>query len=128
MSIAYWCVLVTAVLPYVWTGLAKSRGQRYDNRNPRAWFAKQTDHAVQRAHAAHLNAFEAFPVFAAGVLACDLTDVPAVTVNALAVVFVVARVLHGALYVSGHALARSVVWIVGIGCALGLLVQAALAA
>ena len=68
MSIAYWCILVTALLPYLWVFIAKRSGDRYNNRNPRAWMAKQEgNYKVQRANAAHLNGFEAFPAFVAGV-------------------------------------------------------------
>src|SRR3546814_2363738 len=67
MSIAYWCILVAALLPYVWAFVAK-RGPRYDNHDPRGWLAKQDDPHARRANAAHLNAFEAFAPFAAGVL------------------------------------------------------------
>src|SRR3546814_11682221 len=65
LSIAYWCVLIAALLPYVWVGIAKSRGQRYNNRDPRGWLARQDNPLVQRANAAQLNAFEAFAPFAA---------------------------------------------------------------
>src|SRR3546814_4050788 len=44
------------------------RGPRYDNHDPRGWLAKQGDPHARRANAAHLNAFEAFAPFAAGVL------------------------------------------------------------
>ncbi len=39
MTIAYWCVLVAAILPYVWTGIAKmSSGYgRKANKAPRTW-------------------------------------------------------------------------------------------
>ena len=128
ISTAYWCVLIAALLPYIWTGLAKSRGERYDNREPRAWLSRQTDPRIQRANAAQLNAFEAFPAFAAGVILADIAGVPDARIALLAVVFVVARLAHGLCYVTGIALARSAAWMVGIGCAVALLVQAAMAA
>ncbi|WP_462115409.1 MAPEG family protein [Lysobacter xanthus] len=127
ISTAYWCVLVAALLPYVWTVLAKSRGERYDNREPRAWLAKQADPRVQRANAAQMNAFEAFPAFAAGVVLADLAGVADDRIALLAVVFVAARLLHGMFYVAGIAAARSLVWFVGLGCAVALLAQAAMA-
>lgn len=128
ISVAYWCVLVAALLPYVWTVLAKSRGEPYDNREPRAWLARQGDPRVQRANAAQLNAFEAFPAFAAGVLLADVAGVPDGRIALLAVVFVAARVLHGIFYVAGVAAARSLVWFVGLACVVALLAQAAMAA
>ena len=88
MSIAYWCVLVAALLPYAWVVIAKRTGPRYNNRDPRQWIARQEDPRIQRAYAAHLNAFEAFAPFAAGVLMAQLAGVPAGLVQALALAFV----------------------------------------
>ncbi len=126
MAIAYWCILIAALLPYVWVSIAKQSGERYNNREPRSWQSKQTNPRSQRAHAAHLNGFESFPAFVAGVLMAQLAGVPHATITLLAIVFVVARVLHGVFYITNvHAL-RSLVWAVGFGSALTLMVKAAL--
>ncbi|GAB2509796.1 MAPEG family protein [Lysobacter humi (ex Lee et al. 2017)] len=125
LAVAYWCVLVAAVLPYIWVGYAKSRGQRYDNRDPRAWLARQDDPRVQRATAAQLNAFEAFPAFAAGVVLAQLAEVPETRIAGLALAFLIARVLHGAFYLAGKPLLRSLSWMIGIACSVGLLASAA---
>jgi uncharacterized MAPEG superfamily protein len=126
ISVAYWCVLVAALLPYVWTVVAKSRGERYDNREPRAWLARQDDPRVQRANAAQLNGFEAFPAFAAAVILAHIAGGADARVALLALVFVAARVLHGFFYVAGIAAARSLVWFVGLACVVALLLQAAM--
>ena len=127
MSIAYWCILVTALLPYLWVFIAKRSGDRYNNRNPRAWMAKQEgNYKVQHANAAHLNGFEAFPAFVAGVLMAQLAGVPADTITPLAIGFVVARVLHGVFYLTDKHSLRSLSWLVGMLCAVGLMVLAAL--
>ena len=68
LAIAYWCVLVAALLPYVWVTIAKSSGERYDNRDPRGWTARQSNPRVHRANAAQLNGYEAFAPFAAAVV------------------------------------------------------------
>ncbi|RZA29885.1 MAG: hypothetical protein EOP92_36040 [Lysobacteraceae bacterium] len=126
MSIAYWCILIAAVLPYVWVFVAKQSGERYNNRDPRGWQAKQTNPRSQRAHAAHLNGFESFPVFVAGVLMAQLAGVDVGTINLLAIVFVVARVLHGVFYLGNVQAMRSLVWLVGFSSAIALIVMAAL--
>ncbi len=126
MAIAYWCILIAALLPYVWVTIAKQSGERYNNRDPRSWQSRQTNPHSQRAHAAHLNGFESFPAFVAGVLMAQLAGVPHATITLLAIVFVVARVLHGVFYISNvHAL-RSLVWLAGFASALALIVMAAL--
>ena len=127
LATAYWCVLIAALLPYIWIGFAKAGAPKYNNRNPRAWMAKQDgNYRVQRANAAHLNAFEAFAPFAAGVVMAQLAGVAAATIAMLALAFIVLRVLHGVFYLADIALARSLVWIGGYGCAIALLVLAAM--
>lgn len=128
IAVAYWCVFAAALLPYLWVGFAKAGGRGYDNRDPRAWLARQDDPRRSRAVAAQLNAFEAFPVFAAGVILADMAGVADARIALLSVIFIAARIAHGLLYIAGQALLRSLVWFVGIGCALTLLAQAALAA
>ena len=125
MSTAYWCVLIAALLPYAWIAVAKAR-PGYNNRNPRAWAAKSDNYLVQRANAAHLNAFESFAPFAAGVVLAQLAGVEAATVNALSIAFVVFRVLHGVLYIGDKPLLRSLAWLGGFACVAALIVLAAL--
>lgn len=126
MAIAYWCILIAALLPYAWVFVAKQSGERYNNRDPRGWQAKQTNPRSQRAHAAHLNGFESFPIFVAGVLMAQLAGVKVSTIDLLAIVFVVARVLHGTFYLANAQALRSLVWLVGFVSALSLIVMAAM--
>lgn len=128
MTIAYWCLLAAALLPYLWTGVAKAYGERYDNRDPRGWQARQENPRSRAAYAAHLNAFEAFPAFAAGVLGAQLAGVDTGWIDWLALAFIAFRVLHGVFYIAGKAPLRSLVWAGGFACTVALLVLAALAA
>ena len=122
MTIAFWCVLFAGLLPYVAVGIAKV-GKRFDNHAPRDWLAKQ-DGYRKRAHAAHLNTFEAFPFFAAGVFIAHITIAPTNIINTIAVAFVVARVAYIWCYVSDRASLRSIAWIVGFGLTAALYVVA----
>ena len=126
MTIAYWCIFIAALLPYLWVGIGKSGTKGYDNRDPRGWMAKQSHPRVLRGNAAHLNAFEAFAPFAASVLMAQAAGVHPGRITTLAVVFIVCRVLHGVLYLSNTHALRSLAWMVGIGCVAALMVQAAL--
>lgn len=126
MTIAYACLLAAALLPYVWTVVAKRSAPGFDNRDPRGWLARQDNPRVQRANAAQLNAFEAFPAFAAAVLMAQLAGVDAGRVAALAVAFVALRVLHGICYLAGVHIARTLAWAAGIACVVALMVQAVL--
>ncbi|WP_242112083.1 MAPEG family protein [Luteimonas aquatica] len=127
MATAYWCIVIAAVLPYLWVFVAKSGGPRYDNRDPRGWISKQENPRVKRADAAHLNSFEAFAPFAAGVLMAQFSGLDPQRINVIAVVFVVARLLHGVLYLTNKPPLRSLAWLVGYVCILALMVQSAIA-
>ena len=125
MTTAYWCILIAALLPYLWVTVAKGAGARYDNRDPRGWQARQDNPRSHRANAAQLNAFEAFAPFAASVLMAQAADVDPAQIARLAIAFVVLRVLHGLFYVAGiHAL-RSLAWGGGFAGVVWLMVKAA---
>ena len=127
IATAYWCVLVAALLPYVWTTVAKASGERYDNRDPRGWVARQSDPRVHRANAAQLNAFEAFAPFAAAVLMAQLAGVAEGRIAMLAIAFVVLRFLHGLVYTMGvRPPMRSLVWAGAFACMVALMVMSAL--
>ena len=125
MSIAYWCILVSALLPYAWVTIAKRSGPRYNNRDPRQWIARQEDPRVQRAFAAHLNAFEAFAPFAAGVLMAQAAGVPVPVIQMLSLAFVGFRILHGLFYLTAWHWLRSLAWLGGFVCVAWLMVAAA---
>ena len=115
-TIAYWCVLVMAILPIVSTGIAKygmfSKSRRdgcYDNHNPRAWLAKQTDWRA-RANAAQANTFEALPFFFAAVIIAHQLQARQTMIDILAFMFVVLRVAYVLMYVADMAKTRSVIW------------------
>ncbi|MGN6152167.1 MAG: MAPEG family protein [Lysobacteraceae bacterium] len=128
MSIAYWCILVAAALPYLWVAIGRFGVRGYDNHDPRGWNAAQTFPRTRRGYAAHLNAFEAFAPFAAGVLAAQAAGVDPGRIATLAIAFIVCRILHGTFYLADLAALRSLSWMGGLGCVLALLAQAALKA
>jgi len=122
MSIAYWCVFTAVVMPYVFTGIAKAgTGQRYDNQKPRE-FLKSVSGYHQRAHWAQLNSFETFPAFAAAVIIAHQLNVNQYTIDIYALSFIAARVLYGICYLCDWATLRSLCWMLGIACVLGLFV------
>jgi uncharacterized MAPEG superfamily protein len=119
MSIASICILIAALLPYIATGLAKT-APGYDNRDPRSWLSTLQGWR-HRAHSAHLNSFEAFPLFAIAVLAAQIKAVDVHLINPLAITFVAARILYIVCYIANLDRLRSLVWLVGIGCCVALL-------
>lgn len=126
-TLAYWCVLVVALLPIVCAGIAKSGMFRvsrrlggYDNVDPRAWLARQTDWRA-RANAAQANSFEALPFFIGAVLIAQQLGANQGLVDVLAFVFVVLRVVYILLYVAGQATARSAVWSLALAANIAIL-------
>lgn len=126
MTIASWCVMAAALLPYVWTGMAKftSGFRPRDNHAPRE-FLDHLQGPAKRAHWAQLNTFESTPGFMAAVLVAQQAHAPQGPVNALAVTYIVLRLAYGVLYIKDLATLRSLVWAAGLACVVGLFLVAA---
>ncbi|MBP8183948.1 MAG: MAPEG family protein, partial [Rhodoferax sp.] len=115
-TVAYWCLLVAALLPIACAGVAKAgqfgksrRDGGYDNENPREWLARQTDWRA-RANAAQANTFEALPFFMAAVIVAHQLGAHQGRLDILAFLFIVLRILYIMMYVGGMATVRSAVW------------------
>ncbi|MGA9342566.1 MAG: MAPEG family protein [Rhodanobacteraceae bacterium] len=127
MPIAYWCILAAALLPLLFTAIAKGLGRRqFDNAAPRD-FQARLQGAPARAHWAHLNSLEAFAPFAAAVLVAEQLHVAQGRIDALALAFVALRLAYGACYIANQATLRSVVWGLALLCVIALFVSAACA-
>lgn len=127
MTIAFWCVLIAGLLPYAAIGIAKwDKTYLRNNDQPREWEARLTGRAG-RAHAAHLNSFEAFPLFAAAVIIATMCKAPPATVDGIAFAFVITRIVYIGCYVGNQATLRSLVWMAGLGLSIALFIVAALA-
>jgi uncharacterized MAPEG superfamily protein len=126
MNWVYLSLLIAGVLPIACAGIAKAGFRQYDNRDPRAWLARQTGFRA-RANAAQANSFEAFPFFAAGTLLAIVAGVDAARLTPLCIGFVLARLGYIACYLSDQATLRSIVWAVGYGIVVTLYILATLA-
>lgn len=121
MTWALWCVLIAGLLPFVATGIAKWGRSDFDNHHPREWEARLEGRRA-RAHAAQLNSFEAFPLFAASVLTAHWVAGAQSEVDILASVWIGLRVLYLYFYLTDRATLRSVVWIAALLVVIGLFV------
>ncbi|MAE33680.1 MAG: hypothetical protein CMH97_00205 [Oceanospirillaceae bacterium] len=119
MTLAYWCVLAAALMPFLFTGIAKFSGGRYNNYSPREFLEKQEGFR-KRAHWAQLNSFEAFPMFAAAVIIAHLTGAEQDYINTLAIAFIGIRIVYGAMYLANLAALRTLVWSAGLACVIAL--------
>ena len=115
-TVAYWCVLIAALLPICCAWLAKSgsfgksrKDGGFDNRNPRAWMAQQTDWRA-RANAAQSNSFESLPFFIGAVIIAHLLGAGQTLLDILAFLYVMLRIFYILMYVSDMPTARSALW------------------
>jgi len=120
MTITLWSLFAAAFLPYVWFGIAtplrKAEFGTADNDHPRIQEAKQTGRGA-RAMGAHANAFEALAVWAPAVLAAHATNPGSALAPKLAIAWMAVRVLHGIVYIAGIAGVRTLLFAVGMICA-----------
>ena len=120
MTLGYWTVLAAGILPYFAVVVAKWR-RDYDNAALRAGL-ERLGALQQRAYWAHLNGFEAFPLFAAAVIIAHLAKAPQQWVDGLALAFVLLRVGYTLLYIYNKPTLRSLAWAGGFLCVIGLFV------
>jgi uncharacterized MAPEG superfamily protein len=116
LTVAHWCVLFAALLPYACSYLAKFRdfgkprkAGGYDNSDPRGWLARQEGWKA-RANAAQANSFEALPFFIGAVLIAHQAGAAQTRLDILAVLFVTLRIIYVVMYVAGLPRTRSAIW------------------
>ena len=127
MTTPLWCLVIVALLPYP---IAFSGGYfkmrqfgAIDNKHPREQ-AQRLEGVGARAVAAQANAWEALGLFTAVVAVLSFANPEAARGAAaakLSLGFLATRVLHPIFYLANIDVARSLVFLVGIGCAIGLL-------
>lgn len=121
MTMAFWCVFVAALLPYVPFGLASSK---LNPNAPRLGVAA-LEGVAARAYGAHLNGFEAFPFFAAAVIVSHIVEGANATVGWLALAFILARLAHMAFYLMDRQPLRSASFFVGMALTVVIFVHPA---
>jgi uncharacterized MAPEG superfamily protein len=126
-TLAYWCVLIAALLPIICAGIAKwgmmgtpRKQGGYDNHDPRAWLARQADWRA-RANAAQQNSFEALPFFIGAVIIAHQLGAYQLRLDMLAFLFVFLRLIYIMAYVADMAKARSVVWTLAFAANIAIL-------
>ena len=126
-TVAYWCVLMAALLPMACAWLAKAqrigkprKQGGFDNHDPRGWLARQTDWRA-RANAAQANSFEALPFFIGAVIIAHQTGAVQARLDILAVLFVTLRIIYAAMYVADLPTVRSAIWTLAFLVNIGIL-------
>ncbi len=118
MTIAYSCVLIMILFPYIFTFLAKT-SSHYNNHDPRHYLEKTTGWR-RRANYIQLNSFESTPAFGIAVIIAHLTHASQPLIDTFAIVFVITRIVYAICYLADKAKLRSLFWVVGFACIIGL--------
>ena len=127
MTTPLWCLVIVALLPFPLAFLGGYFKVRQfgsiDNKHPRQQ-TQQLEGAGARAAAAQANAWEALAFFTAVVAVLSVANPEAArgaTAANLSLGFLATRVLHPIFYLANIDVARSLVFLVGIGCGIGLI-------
>lgn len=106
---------LAAAIPFLSTLLAKSRGfTPRDNRQTRQWQAQLTGWRL-RAHWAHQNALETFPMFAAALIVAHMGAPASSVAVALAYAYPALRMLYLVAFIGDQGALRSTIWFASMG-------------
>lgn len=126
MTLAYWCVFIAMLLPWIAASYAKKSGgfSADDNHQPREFLARAEGKAA-RANAAQQNGYEIFAPFAAAVIIAHATGEAAqFTINFWSILFILSRIVYLYCYIQDKSFARSFIWGLGVVCILALYIAA----
>ena len=113
MTIAEWTLLGAVLLYLLTLAPIKPLGYKsFDNANPRdpAFF---TPGIRTRVLGAHINGIETYPFFATAVLLAEFRAMPQHRIDALAVAFLVVRLVFVAAYIGNWPMTRTLLWNLG---------------
>ncbi|MFL2530489.1 MAG: MAPEG family protein [Porticoccaceae bacterium] len=124
MTIAFWTLLVAIAFPWLMAFIKKSSlatNGTYNNSAPRTQ-SKKLQGLNQRALWAEQNSFEILPSYIAAIIVAHMTGANQAYTDLLALLFIVSRALYALCYLMNWATLRSIVWIAGLACIVGLFV------
>jgi uncharacterized MAPEG superfamily protein len=114
MTIAYWCILISIIYPYIFTILAKSGGH-YNNADPRVYLQNLSGWH-KRANSVQQNSFEINPAFWIAITITCLANVEQVSIDHLAIGYIVTRVFYGVFYVANMPTLRTLSFFASLFC------------
>ncbi|MBI2785950.1 MAG: MAPEG family protein [Legionella longbeachae] len=117
------CLFITILLPYVLKGIVANfmaKEGKYDNNYPRVQQARLQGIGA-RAVGAHQNGFESLLVFATAALTALATNHVTPTIQILAIIYVISRIVYNFFYLMDMASLRSTTWFIGFICCLTIL-------
>ncbi|PWY55237.1 hypothetical protein DGG96_13775 [Legionella qingyii] len=117
------CLFIAILLPYLLKIVVANFMQKegkYDNHYPRTQQARLQGMGA-RAVAAHQNSFESLLVFATATLTAMVTNHIGITIQILAIIYIISRVIYCYFYLMDMASLRSLTWFIGYICCLIIL-------
>ena len=119
------CVFVIMSKWPLLRAMVKHGNGKYDNNTPREQQAALGGWGA-RARAAHYNTIEAFPPFAAGFLAAQLGGGDTTWIHILCCTWFASRTIYIWAYLKDTATFRTLVWAMGLGASIWLMLLPAL--
>ena len=113
MTAAYWCTILSIIITYAFTGIAKFAQGKYDNSSPREQLNNASGWS-KRAYWAHLNSLEVMPQFIGAVIIAHLTEIPQINIDYASFAFIILRIAYGVFYILDWAWYRSYCWLAGM--------------
>lgn len=123
MEVIIICAFIAVLLPYLAKAplaIAMNKESKYDNNYPRDQQARLTGFGA-RALAAHQNSFESLIVFSVALAIVLSTNNTSITVQILAITYLVARVAYCIMYYINLDKLRSLMWLIGLLCPLTMI-------
>ena len=123
MEVIIICAFIAVLLPYLAKAplaIAMNKESKYDNNYPRDQQARLTGFGA-RALAAHPNSFESLIVFSVALAIVLSTNNTSITVQILAITYLVARVAYCIMYYINLDKLRSLMWLIGLLCPLTMI-------
>ena len=128
MTVAFWTLLVAIVFPWLMAFVKKSSlasNGTYNNSAPRAQ-SEKLQGLSRRALWAEQNSFEILPAYIAAILVAHMAGANQAYVDLLALLFISLRALYLLCYLMSWATLRSIIWLAGMLCIIGLFVISSL--
>ena len=118
MTIAFYCVVIGLFIPVILAGISK-KNSGYNNDSPRDHIAHLNGKA-KNAYNAEQNHYENFSVFAIAVVVAHWLGHDQAVIDLLAIIFIIARVLHATFYITNNGSLRSLSYTIGFACTIAL--------
>jgi len=114
MTFAYVSIVIALIMPIVLAGISKKGSEISVNNNDPRDHIRHLKEKAKYAYGAEQNCYESFPPFAIAVLVAHLTGGTQLTIDILAGLYIVSRLMYIVFYIQGKGTLRSVTYTIGL--------------